>query len=163
MSNILRVIKRELEEAVFPTLFFFSAFHIVAATKMLMLDSYAITPTGVTVATVGALTVAKVVLIADKLSFTTVFSGRPLIFSVIWKTLIYGVLTFVFRCIEELIPLWSKYGELRAAAGHLIDEVSWPHFWALQIWLFVALILYNAITALEGYFGAGSMRKAFLS
>ena len=67
MKNILRVIKREFLEVLIPTCFFFIVFHIVAVTKTLMLASYEVTPTGVAVATVGALTVAKAVLIADKL------------------------------------------------------------------------------------------------
>jgi len=163
MRNVGQVIKRELAEAVFPTLFFFAVFHVVAATKMLILDSYSVTPTGVAIATIGALTVAKAVLITNKLWFANLFAGKPRIFSLLWKTLLYGALTLVFRCIEELIPLWAKYGGFGAAASHLIDEVSWPYFWALQLWLFVALILYSTIMELDEHFGKGSIRKALFS
>ena len=162
MERIVRAIKHELQEAIVPTTFFFIVFHLVAATKTLMLESYKVPPTGAAVATVGALIVAKAVLIADKLPFINLFLGKPLILSIVWKTAIYGFLCFVFRCIEELIPLLSKHEALGTAAGHLISNVSWPHFWALQIWLLLALILYNTVTELDKHFGAGSMRKALL-
>lgn len=161
MKNIVRVIKREFQEAIVPTIFFFIAFHIVAITKTLTLEEYGVTPTGVAVATIGALIVAKAVLIADTLPFINLFSGKPLILSVLWKTAIYAVLCFVFRCIEELIPLLSKHEGFGTVVKHLISDVSWPHFWALLIWLTVALILYNSVTELDKHFGAGSVRKAF--
>ncbi len=49
-----------------------------------------------------------------------------------------------------------------AAAEGLISEVSWPRFCALQIWLLIALLLYNAAVELGRYFRTGSMRKALL-
>ncbi len=161
MKKTAQVVKHELQEAIVPTIFFFISFHIVAVTKALMLKGYGVTPTGVAVATVGALTVAKAALIADKLPFLNRLSGLPLVFTVLWKTAIYAVLVLVFRCIEELVPLLSKYGGL-GAIDHFVSEVSWPHFWALQIWLIVALILYNTVSELDRHFGEGSVRKALL-
>ena len=56
----------------------------------------------------------------------------------------------------------AKHGGFIAAAEHFISEVSWPQFWVIQIWLVVALIVYNSFTELDKHFGAGSLRKAFL-
>jgi hypothetical protein len=162
MKNIVHVIKSQLQEAIAPAVFFFIIFHLLVLTKTLILKAYAVTPTGVAVATLGALIVAKAIVMADKLPFINVFSGRPIIFSVLWKTMIYGVMGFIFRSIEELIPLLSKNEGFGSAVEHFISEVSWPQFWALQMWLMVSLILYNSFTELDKYFGAGSMRKAFL-
>jgi hypothetical protein len=77
--------------------------------------------------------VAKVILIFNKLSFVNMFSGKPLLFSIIWKTFIFSLFTLLFRCVEELIPLISKYGSLPSAGQHLIHEIAWPHFWSSQI------------------------------
>ncbi len=162
MRNIVHIIKQQYREALVPAIFFFIVFHLLVLTKMLILKAYAVTPTDVAVATLGALIVAKAIVIADKLPFIKVFSGKPLIFSVLWKTAIYGVLGFVFRCVEELIQLLSKHEAFGYAVEHLMSEVSWPLFWALQIWLTVALILYNSVTELDVHFGEGSVRKAFL-
>ena len=162
MKNIVHTIKHQFQEAIIPAIFFFIVFNLLILTKTLILKAYAVTPTSMAVAIVGAIIVAKVILIADKLPFIKVFSDKPLIFSVLWKTMIYGVMGFVFRCIEELIPLLSKHEGFGAAVEHFISGVSWPQFWALQIWLMLALVFFNSVSELDKYFGAGSMRKAFL-
>lgn len=162
MKNIVHVIKHEFQEAIVPITFFFIVFNLLVVTKSLILEACPITLTGVAAATIGAHIVAKAVLLAEKLPVINPFSGKPLILSVLWKTAIYGVLCFVFRCIEELIPLLSKHGGFTTAAKHLISQVSWPHFWALQIWLMITLIFYNSVKEIDNHFGAGSVRKAFL-
>ena len=161
MNKIFRVIIREIKEAIPTFIFFFVAFHLVAITKMLMLMGYKITLTGSTVATIGALIVAKAVLLANKVPVVNLFQKKPLIFNVLWKTLIYGLLTFVFRYLEELIPLIVKHGSLINARVHLIGEISWPHFWAFQIWLMVALLLYCSFLELLSEFGAGKVKEVF--
>jgi hypothetical protein len=40
------------------------------------------------VAAVGALIVAKAVLVADALPFTNIFARRPLAYPIVWKSLI---------------------------------------------------------------------------
>ncbi|MFP5212574.1 MAG: hypothetical protein ACLGPL_04270, partial [Acidobacteriota bacterium] len=144
-----------------PAIFFFIVFSLLAITKMLILESFEVTAISVTTVTVGALIVAKAVLVADMLPLINLFSGSPLILPVLWKTAIYGVLTLVYHCIEELVPLLLKHDGLGTAVDHLISEVVWPQFWALQIWLTVALILYASGKELDTRFGTGSMRKVF--
>jgi hypothetical protein len=68
----------------------------------------------------------------------------------------------LFRFVEELIPVWSRYGSLAEAIRHLEDEVHWPLFLAVQLWLVVALVLYNALVELDRHFGRGSVRRALL-
>lgn len=161
MNKIVYVITKELRAAILPIIFFVAVFHLVALTKTLILEGYRITPAGAAFATIGALIVAKVVLIADKLPFINLFSTKPLMFSVLWKTMIYGFLFLVFRSIEEIISLLSKYGSLGGASEHLIAEVSWPHFWAIQIWLIVSLLLYCSASEIVRLFGAAEIKKAF--
>jgi len=160
MSKALEIIKHELREAIFPATFFFFVFHIIALNRMLLLESYGMTVTSMTVATVAALIVAKAILIADSLPFIKIFSGKPLVYNIAWKTFIYGVLCFVIRCLEEIITHSSKYGGLRASADYLAHDFSWSHFWAVQIQLVAALAFYNTIVDLDRYFGKGSLKKA---
>jgi hypothetical protein len=160
MNKVVHVITAELRAAILPIIFFLVVFHLVDITKTLILEAYRITPTSAVFATIGALIIAKAVLIADKLPFISLFATKPLMFTVLWKTLNYSILFLVFRCIEEIIPLVSKYGSLGGASEHLIDEVSWPHFWAIQIWLIVSLLLYTLISEFVGLFGAEKFKKA---
>jgi len=162
MNRVIRFVVHELREAVAPTLFFLVVFHVVTLTKTLILEGYGVTPGGVAVSTVGALLVAKAVLVANSLRGANRFAGRPLLLGILWKSAIYALLCVVFRLVEELIPLLFRHERFLPAFEHLLAEVSWPHFWAIQIWVALALISYTTVTELDRHFGTGSVKRAFL-
>jgi hypothetical protein len=163
MSTAIHWLAHELREAAVPAAFFFVAFVLAILTRTLLLESYGLTATRLSVAVVGALIVAKAALIADKLPFVDRFGGRPLVFAILWRSAIYWVLCMAFRFVEELVPLWSRYGSPGTAVEHLVEEAAWPLFFATQLWLVLALILYNTLAELDRHFGAGSIRRALLS
>jgi hypothetical protein len=43
----------------------------------------------------------------------------------------------------------------------MIEELVWPHFWAVQIWLFVLFLLYCTLRELTRSLGGDQMRKLF--
>jgi hypothetical protein len=161
MSKILSFFKKEIRELIPTTIFFFITFHIIAFSRALMLEQYGVKLSASATATVGALIVAKVILIFNKLSFVNVFSDKPLFYSIIWKTFIFSLFTLLFRCVEELIPLVSKHGSLPSASQHLVHEVVWPHFWSLQIVLLVALLLFCSAVELIREIGAIRIKEIF--
>jgi hypothetical protein len=89
MKNILHKIKQEFLKVLPPTIFFFFAFNIVAITTVLMLKGQGIEITSILGATILALVVGKVVLIADHMPFINKFPDKPLIYNIVWKTFIY--------------------------------------------------------------------------
>jgi hypothetical protein len=146
MSSSLRErVEHEMLELLPPTIFFLVAFHIVAISQALMLRAYGISISAVAGATIAALLVAKVVLIADHLRFINRFPEKPLIYNVVWKTVIYVLGALVVHYLEHLLPLWWREGSLAAANHRLLSEVVWPHFWAIQLWLAVLLFVYCAL------------------
>jgi hypothetical protein len=161
MSKILSFLKKEIRELVPTTIFFFITFHIIAFSRALMLEQYGIKLSATGTATVGALIVAKVILIFNKLSFVNIFSDKPLLYSIIWKTFIFSLFTLLFRCVEELVHLVSKYGSLSSASQHLIHEIVWPHFWSLQIVLLVSLLLFCSAVELIREIGAIRIKEIF--
>ena len=118
------------------------AFNVITFTKKLMLEQYGIEFSGFVTATVGALIVAKVVLLADRIPFINKYPDKPLIYNVAWKTVIYVLVALVVRFLEYLIPLWWQYRNLSVAVEHLWDETIWPHFWVIQIWLVCLFFVY---------------------
>jgi hypothetical protein len=62
-------------------------------------------------------------------------------------------MTLLFRYAEELIPLISKYGGFGGANAHLFEEISWPHFWVVQMWLIAAMVAFCSIGEIIQTFG----------
>lgn len=162
MPNIFRLIQKELLEVLPPAIFFFVAFNVITITKTLMLEQYGIKFSGFVAATVGALIVAKVVLVADNIPFINKYPDKPLIYNVVWKTVIYVLVALVVRFLEFYLPLWWKYRVLSLALEHLWDEIIWPHFWAIHIWLVFLFFIYVSFRELARTLGEGRFIQIFL-
>jgi hypothetical protein len=161
MSDLRKRIKDELSELLPPTIFFLVAFHIVVLSRALMLLEYGIKVSAIAGATVGALLIGKVVLIADHLPFVNRFPEKPLIYNVAWKTVIYVLGASVVHYLEHLVPVWWREGNLVAANHHLLNKVVWPHFWAIQLWLIVLLFVYCALREFVRAVGRREVMRMF--
>src|SRR5262245_43124842 len=153
MNKVWATVKHEFYEVLPPTIFFLISFHIVVLDRALMLREYGVHASALAGATVAALLVAKVVLIADKLPFINRFPQKPLMYNVLWKTMIYVSASVFVHYLEHLLPLWWRMGALREAHAHLQSEIVWPHFWAVQLWLVVLIFIYCAMRELVRVIG----------
>jgi hypothetical protein len=168
VSKVWATIKHEFWEVLPPTIFFFVSFHIVLLDRALMAKEYGFKASSMAVATVAALLIAKVVLIADKLPMINRFPEKPLMYNVVWKTAIYVVASLLLHYLEHLLPLWWHMGSFGAANEHLASKIVWPHFWAIQLWLVVLIFVYCSLRELvrvigrhrvmQIYFGSPAMR-----
>ena len=154
-------IVREFREVLPPAIFFFIGFHMLSLTRSLMLREYGIHAGAAAGATVGALLVAKVVLIADSFAVINRFPEKPLIYNVAWKTTIYVLAALVVHYLEHLVPVWWRVGDLRTANHQLMGEIVWPHFWAVQLWLVVLLFMYCAMRELIRAIGPREVKRMF--
>src|SRR5215510_4448748 len=161
MNKVWATVKHEFREVLPPTIFFFISFHIVVLDRALMLKEYGLRFSSVTAATVGALLVAKVVLIADKLPFINRFPEKPLMYNVAWKAAIYVLASLLLHYLEHLAPLWWRLGNFAAANDRLWEEIVWPHFWAIQLWLIVLIFVYCATRELVRVIGRERVRDIF--
>jgi hypothetical protein len=162
MSKLGHGLKKLIHEMIPPVTFFFVSFQLLAFTRALMLRQYGIEVGTFMVATIGALVTAKVVVLADLLPFINRFPGRPLIYNIAWKTLIYMLAALLVRYLEEFIHFYRLQGHFLGATRHMLDEIIWPHFWAIQIWLTVLLMLYCAMDELGRALGRDRLREIFL-
>jgi hypothetical protein len=160
-GKIGAVIAKEFKEAVPATIFFLFLFHLIGLTKAVALDEFSFTALRAAGATVGALIVAKAILLVEALPVARLFSGR-LIHQVLWKTLLYGLVALAFRFVEELIPLVSKRGGVAAGARAMLDEVSWPLFAVIAAWMLGGLFLYCLAAELVRSVGAAKVREILL-
>ena len=161
MARIWAVIRHEFHEVLPPTIFFLVTFNIVLLDRALMLREYGLRVSSVAAAAVMALVVAKVVLVADKLPFINRFPEKPLIYNVVWKTVIYVGSSLLVHYLEHLIPLWWRNGRFGEANGELWREIIWPHFWAIQLWLTVPILVYCASRELIRFVGRERIQQMF--
>jgi hypothetical protein len=142
MSKLSTKLKEEFFKILPPTIFFFVALHIVAFIHALMLKKTGIAPSSSVSIAVAALILGKAVLIADMLPMINRFPNKPLIYNVAWKTVIYWLISVAIHYVERLIEFWRQTGSFVAGNEKLLAEIIWPHFWAIQIILFVLIAAY---------------------
>ena len=154
-------LKEEFFKLLPPTIFFFIALHIVAFIHALMLKKTGIAPSSSVSIAVAALILGKAVLIADILPLINRFPNKPLIYNVAWKTFIYWLISVAIHYVERLIEFWRHAGSFDAANQKLLAEIVWPHFWAIQIILFVLIAMYCTVHELVRVIGREKVMRIF--
>ena len=154
-------LKEEFFKLLPPTIYFFVALHIVAFVRVLMLKKTGIAPSSSISIAVAALILGKAVLIADMLPMINRFPNKPLIYNIAWKTAIYVVMAGVIHYVERLIDFWRQTGGFVAGNQKLLSEIIWPHFWAIQIILFVLIAMYCTMHELVRVIGKEKALRIF--
>src|SRR5215471_16156980 len=142
MGKIAAKIKEEFVAMIPPTIFFFVALHIVVLIRVLMLKRTGIAASTSMSVVVAALILGKAVLLADLLPFINRYPTKPLIYNVVWKTVLYTLVALLVHYLEELVDFWRQAGSFVAGNQKLLAEIVWPHFWAIQILLVVLILIY---------------------
>jgi hypothetical protein len=154
-------LKEEFFKILPPTIYFFVALHIVAFVRVLMPEKTGIAPSSSISIAVAALILGKAVLIADMLPMINRFPHRPLIYNIAWKTVIYLLISAVIHYLERLIDFWRETGSFVAGNEKLLSEIIWPHFWAIQIILFVLIAAYCMVHELVRVIGKEKAMRIF--
>ena len=161
MTKLFTKLKEEFFKLLPPTIFFFVALHIVAFVRVLMLKGTRVSPSSSISIAVAALILGKAVLIADMLPMINRFPNKPLIYNVAWKTLIYMLVATLIHYLERLVDFWRQAGGLVAGNEKLLAEIVWPHFWAIQIILFVLIVMYCTMYELVRVIGREKLLRIF--
>src|SRR5437016_11297392 len=161
MTKLSTTLEKEFFELLPPTIFFFVTLHIVAFVRVLMLKGTGISPLSTMSIVVAALILGKAVLLADMLPMINRFPNKPLIYNVAWKTVIYLLLSAVIHYLERLIDFWRQTGGFVAGNQKLLSEIIWPHFWAVQIILFVLIAMYCTMHELVRMIGKEKVLRIF--
>jgi hypothetical protein len=110
---------------------------------------------------VAALVLGKSVLIADLLPFINRYPEKPLVYNVAWKTAIYFLIAMLVHYLERLVDFWRQAGGLVAGNQKLLAEIVWPHFWAIQIFLLVLILMYCTTSEFVRVIGGDKVRRMF--
>lgn len=162
MKTLWLKIKHEFMKVLPPTVFFFVILHIVALIRALMIKGSGVDLPGSTSVLIAALILGKSVLVADMLPFINRFPGKPLIWNVGWKTLIYALVALIVHYLERLYDQWEGATGFLDVNALLWSSMNWPRFWAVQILLITLIFMYCVIAELARVIGRERLKRMFI-
>ena len=161
MNKAVEKLKEEVLAVLPPTIFFFIALHIVGLVRVLMTEGTGLPVTSSAQIALAALIIGKAVLLADLWPPINRCPEKPLVYNIVWKTVIYYVVASFIHYLERLYDFAKEAGGIVAGNERLLSEIVWPHFWAVQIILLVVILNYCVIRELGRVLGEKQMIRMF--
>jgi hypothetical protein len=161
MRNAIEKLKEEFLALLPPTIFFFVALHIIGLVRALLTKGTGLPVTSSAQIALGALIIGKAVLLADLWPPINRFPEKPLIYNIVWKTVIYFAVATVIHYLERLFDFAKAAGGIVAGNQKLLSEIVWPHFWGIQIVLLVVILNYCVIRELGRALGEERIFRLF--
>src|SRR5215813_3932021 len=161
MHKILEKLKEEFFAVLPPTIFFFVALHLVTFIRILIARGSHFQPLSTMSIAIASLILGKAVLIADMLPPINRYPHKPLAYNIAWKAVIYLLMATAIHYVERLIDFSRQAGGIIAGSEKQLAEMVWPHFWAVEIVLFLLILVYCAARELGGVIGKRKMLRLF--
>ena len=121
--------------------------------KTLILDEYKIEYHGLSLALVGALVLAKVVLVLEYVSLGAWIRNRPALLDVVLRTALYTLGVFVVLLLEKSFEGRHEHGGFVPSLLSVFATAGGYHVWANVICISGALLIYNMLSVLRRYLG----------
>jgi len=131
--------------------------------KTLILAEYRIEFQGLSLALVGALVLAKVVLVLEHVPLGAWIRARPALLEIVGRTLLYAVGVFLVLLLEKVFEGRGEHGGFLPALLSVFQQAEGSHVWANTICLSGALLGYNVLTVIRRHLGKGGLVRMLLS
>ena len=155
-------IKDEAQSLALATLYFAAWFGLLVLIKTLILAEYRIEYRGLSMALVGALVLAKVVLLLEHVPLGSWIENKPAHLDVLVRTALYASGVLVVLLLEKGFEGRHVYGSFNASLTATFKHANEYHVWADVIVVFAALLIYNALSVLRRHLGKGELIRIFL-
>ena len=151
----------ELEELALAGLYFFLWIGLLVAFKKLVLAEYQIQFAGLSAALIGALVLAKVVLILEHVPLGPLTRSRPAWVEGLLRTALYAAGVVVVLLLEKGFEGRHEYGGFLQSLRSLFQHADLDHVWANAICITGALLGYNALSVIRRHLGDGGLIAIF--
>ncbi|MBE0571778.1 MAG: hypothetical protein IH618_09570 [Ignavibacteriaceae bacterium] len=155
-------LKHELKSVGIATLYFLIWFGFLMLIKVLLLEDYDIEFTGVSMVIVGALVVAKVILIMEYIPLGSWVKKQPAYVDVILRTVLYSLGVLVILILEKGFEGSGEYGGFLSSVRQAFNHVDIYHVWVNTIVVFGALLVFNTISIFRKQLGKGGLMRMLL-
>lgn len=161
--SIRHKIMHEVKAVVLTTLYFAVCFGLLIALKRIMLAEYAIEFHGLSIALLGALVAAKVVLVLEHVSLGQWIRRHAAALDVVLRTALYTIGVLIALLLEKAFEARHEYGGFGTALVHIFQHREVHHVWANTMAVGLALLLFNAVSVVRRRIGSRELIQSFLA
>ena len=158
-----QAVRKEARVVFLTTLYFATWFALLVLLKKLILEQYQIEVTGLSLALVGALIVAKVVLVLEHVSLGEWIRRHPAAVDVAVRTLLYAIGVLIVLLLEKAFESRHEAGGFGPALLRVFEHRDMPHVWANTIVVACALLVFNVLAVLRRQLKEESLFRSFLA
>ena len=157
--SALSSIKREIRSILLTTSYFAAWLLSMLVLKNLILAEYDIEIVGISKALIGALILAKSVLILGRVRLT----GGPAWIDVLLRTVLFALGVLAVLIVERGIEGRNEPGGFLGAVRRAFTQADPSHVGATTFCVVGALLVYNAFNVLRAHIGLDGVRNMALS
>ena len=161
MSTKDKIVK-EAKSIFWTSLYFLAWFGSLMLIKVLLLEEYHIQFYNVSALIIGALVVAKSVLIMEAMPVSK-GKHQPAWAVVLKRTLLFMVGVFIILVLEKSIEARHEYGGVVNATRNLFHDTNIYHILVNSLCVFGALLIYNLGSLLSLNLGKEGFKKILLA
>jgi hypothetical protein len=161
--SIKQKLKHEIAAVMWLTFYFGCWLGALVLLKYLLLAEHQIAFSGFSVALVGALVLAKVVLVLEYVPLGAWVHTRPAWVDVVLRTALYTFGVFVVLLLEKAFEGRHEYDSFGASLIAVFQHADISHAWLNTICLSAALLSYNMLTVVRKRLGKGALLQMFLT
>jgi hypothetical protein len=153
----------EIRAVALATLYFGTWIGVLMVLKVLALAEYRIEFHAWSLVLVGALVLAKVVLVLEHVSLGSWIRTRPALIDVILRTVLYALGVLVVLLLEKAFEGRHEYGGFGPSLAMVFQDAEIHHVWVNTVCLSGALLGYNVLSVVRRHLGEGGLLRLLLS
>lgn len=154
-------LKQEIKSVGLATLYFACWLAVLLLIKQLVLAEYRIQFHGMSRALVGALILAKVVIVLEHASLGVWVRKQPAWVDVLLRTALYAAGVVVVLVLEKGFEGRHEYGGFVHSVSTIWAHEDIYHLWANAIVVTGAVLVYNIISVVRSHLGEGQLLRLF--
>lgn len=160
MNRVARLVE-ELKAVGVTTAFFAAWFLLLMLMQSLTLKEYGIEFFALSSVLVGALIVAKVVLVLEHVSLGRWTERQPAWVDVLVRTALYGLGVLAVFVLETAFESRHERGGFLPALIQIVDHPKAPQLLAAAIGVSLGLLFFNATAVMRRHLGDDGVRRLF--
>jgi len=161
--NARQKLKDEIKAVGMASLYFAVWIGVLVFLKQLLLAEYQIEFHGLSLAVIGALVLAKVVLVLEHVPLGARIRTQPAWLEVILRTAMYALGVLVVLLFEKAFEGRHEYGGFGPSLIAVFQHADVHHVWVNAICLTGALLGYNVLSVVRRHLGERGLIRLFLS